>query len=541
MAQSDFSALDPHYNARFRFGSARFSTAHDFAKANMFEADATSLLFGFSGNRQVFYSGPGGAVLVAGARSGKLRDILAYNICYGMHPASMLLLDVKCELAAISQDQTPDRKRCIYWNPRGLHGFPKHRINPLEYIRADSPSLHADVQIFAENKTPLSGSAQGEFFELRAREYLIAICLTAVRLYGVLTYPDLYRIINLIPGGGDDWLDFAYEMHASGIPLTIRVEQEIADARSDPGGGFRGIMGELFKSFSAFSSAELLESVSPPFDFSLADLCRSDQTFNVYLMPPAEVIEAWAPVIKAICVAAMLYKSRAPSAPRQTWVIDEAAQLKKFPLLVSLYSIGAGIGIRPLCVFQSSDQMKALGPQADTIILASAALRCFFGVRDIGTATMVSRMSGAQTLEYVDDAQLARAEHARRQAVHALLNGGDPIATSLQARQQIAEAQMPRKQHRNLITADEVMTLQNKAIVFADELPGPALLDRRAYYEQRFMAGRFHPSPYHPPMHRVRVKTRFRHTWKRVVREPVPQAFAAYPQYQDGFWSRIED
>ena len=541
MAQSDFSGFDPHYNARFRFGSAGVSNARDFAKANMFDADDTSLLFGFFGKRPVYYSGPGGAVLVAGARSGKLRDVLAYNICWGIHPGSMLLLDVKGELAAISRDQTPDRKHCIYWNPRGLHGLPRHRLNPLDFIRADSPSLHADVKLFAENMIPLSGSAQGEFFELRAREYLEAICLTAVKLHGVLTFAEFYRIINLIPGGGDDWLDFAYEMHRSGIPLAVRIEQEIAEGRDDSGGGFRGIIGELFKCVAVLSSPEILESVSPPYDFSLADLCREDQRTNLYLMPPAETLEAWGPVIKAMFVGAMVHKSRNPSAPRQTWVIDEAAQLKKFPLLVQLYSIGAGMGIRPLAVFQSTNQMKALGPDADTIIMASAALRCCFGVRDIDTATTVSRMSGVQTLEYIDDAQLARAEHAKRQMVHAMLNGGDPIAASLQARQHIAEAQIPQKQHRNLITADEVMTLQGKAIVFADALPGPALLDRRAYYDQRFMAGRFHPNPYHPPMDRVRVKTRFGTAWKRVVRENVPQAFAAYPQYADGTWSRIED
>lgn len=528
-------------NAQFRFGSARCAGVRDFQRAGMFEQDETSLLFGFLGNRQVFYSGPGGAVLIAGARSGKLRDVLAYNICAGIHPGSMLLLDVKGELAAISRDQTPDRKHCIYWNPRGLHGFTRHRINPLDYIRADSSTLHADVKVFVENMIPLSGSTQSEYFELRAREYLESICLTAVQLYGVLTFPELYRIINLIPGGGDDWLDFAYEMHRSGIPLAMRVEQEIAEGRNDSGGGQRGIFGELFKSIAALSDPELMASVSPPFNFSLSDLCRSDQMHNLYLMPPAEMIEGWGAVIKSIFVAAMLYKSRAPSAPRQTWVIDEAAQLKKFPLLVSLYSIGAGLGIRPLAVFQSTQQMKALGPDADTIIMASAALRCFFGVRDIETATTVSRMSGAQTLEYIDSAQLARADHAKRQMIHAMLSGGDSIAASLQARQQIAQAQIPQKQQRNLITADEVMTLSGKAIIFADNLPGPGILDRWAYYDQRFMAGRFHPNPHHPPADRVRVKRRFGHSWKRVIAEPVPPAFATYPQYSNGYWSRIED
>ncbi|MEM6712827.1 MAG: type IV secretory system conjugative DNA transfer family protein [Pseudomonadota bacterium] len=541
MAQFNYDGADPRNRARFRFGSARYANARDFDRAGMFALDETSLMFGFLGKRMVTYSGPGGAVIVAGARAGKLRDILAFSVCNTIHPGTMLILDLKGEEAAISQDQTPDRKHCIYWNPRGLHGLPRHRLNPVGHLIMGSPTLYADIKQFVENLIPLSGSAQGEFFELRAREFLEGICLTLVKLKGVLTFPDLYHIINLIPGNSDEWIDFAYEMHVSGIPLAVRVEQEIAEGRNDSGGGFRGILGELFKSVSALSDPELMASVSPPFNFDLADFCRSDQRTNLYLMPPAETLEAWGPVVKAIFVGAMALKSRAPSAPRQTWVIDEAAQLKKFPLLVSLYSLGAGLGIRPLCVFQSTHQMKTLGPDADNIIMASAALRCFFGVRDIETATTISRMSGSQTFDYVDPAQLMRAEHARRQTAHAMLSGSDPIAAAMQARQQMREAEQPRAQQRNLITADEVMTLEGKAIIFADGLPGPGLVDRRAYYEQRFMAGRYHPNPYHPPADVVRVKTLFGYNSKRVIREPVPTAYADYPQYQDGFWSRIED
>ena len=47
--------------------------------------------------------------------------------------SSLKRLQKSChgERAAISQDQTPDQKFCLYWNPFGLHGLPRHRINPL--------------------------------------------------------------------------------------------------------------------------------------------------------------------------------------------------------------------------------------------------------------------------------------------------------------------------------------------------------------------------------------------------------------------------
>jgi type IV secretion system protein VirD4 len=65
------------------------------------------------------------------------------------------------------------------------------------------------------------------------------------------------------------------------------------------------------------------------------------------------------------------------------------------------------------------------------------------------------------------------------------------------------------------------------------------LAERAPYYEQAFMAGRYHPNPYHPPADRVRVKTRWGAVWRPVIHERVPQACAHYPQYADGYWSRI--
>ena len=62
---------------------------------------------------------------------------------------------------------------------------------------------------------------------------------------------------------------------------------------------------------------------------------------------------------------------------------------------------------------------------------------------------------------------------------------------------------------------------------------------RKPYFEQRFMAGRYHPNPFHPPVDKVRVKTLFGHGWKKVVREPVLGEFAHYPQYRDGVWSKV--
>ncbi|MEM8985437.1 MAG: type IV secretory system conjugative DNA transfer family protein [Pseudomonadota bacterium] len=532
-------------NETYRFGSAVFSDLQDIRRAGLLQASDLALFTGFCGKYPLWYNQAGGGLLVAGARGGKLSTILGYNLCAGMYSAgTMLVLDMKGEQACISQDQTPDQKFNIYWNPAGLHGLIQHRLNPVCYIRIDSKTLVSDVKVFCENIIPLSGSPQGAYFERRAREFLEAIILTLVRLKGILTLPDIYQAINLIPGGGDEWIDFAFEMSEAGFEISARIEEEIATSRENPTGGFQGILGEIFKAFAPLSDPILLESVSPyadgSFDCSLEDLCRSDQAYQMYLMPPAEFVEAWSPVIKAIFVGAMIYKARHPQAPQQTWILDECAQLGKFPLITKLYTYGAGIGIRPFAVYQSIHQMDATGPNAKSIISGNAALKIYFAVRDIESASTLSRMLGHQTLEFDDELQQARARHAKTQAVQSFISGGDPLAASITYAHHRKEAEHRTKQQRLLRTPDEILNMpHDKMIMFVDGLEHPIYADRTPYYEQNWMAGRFHPNPYHPPLDAVRVKTRFGYGWRRVVKEPVPQRFAHYPQYKDGIWSRV--
>src|SRR3546814_16392738 len=112
----------------------------------------------------------------------------------------MVILDMKGELAAISQDQTPDRKHCIYWNPVVLCGLPQNSINPVDYVRIDSPTLVSDVKVFCENMIVASSSATAIYFEQRGREMLEALILVIVERDGVLTLPALYEAINLKTG-----------------------------------------------------------------------------------------------------------------------------------------------------------------------------------------------------------------------------------------------------------------------------------------------------------------------------------------------------
>ncbi|MEL6467935.1 MAG: type IV secretory system conjugative DNA transfer family protein [Pseudomonadota bacterium] len=531
-------------NAQNRYGTSQYATEAELEAAGLFEQHPHSIFVGFFNGRPVYFHGPSGMVCTAGARAGKMKDFLSYNILTGTCLQSLIMLDLKGEGAAISRDQTADGKFCGYWNPAALHDLPQDRINPLDYMTISSPTLVSDIKVFWENMIAASGSGHHAYFEGRAREIGEGIGLALVELLGTLTFPALKEAIDLIPAGGDQWLDFAFHMSRSTFPLVRRVEAEIAASRSETGSGFQGILGELLRAVANLSDPILLASVSPPYTMSLADLVKDDQAWQLYLMPPAEFVGAWAPVLKSFFVGAMLYKSRATAANRITFFLDECGQLggtSGFPLVPRLFTYGAGIGVQPVAVFQSNRQMRGLGPDAESLILSSAACKLMFALRDIESATDCSKMLGSQSLAYDDRLAQQRANHARNEALRSLIDGGDPLQAALAVSQQGFEAQHQAKQHRQLQLPEEVMNMaSDRAILFHEDVAFPIEMDREPYWVQRRLAGRFQPNPYHPPLDRVRVMTRWGMRTRHVITEPVPARFEHYPQYRDGMWSRVK-
>lgn len=525
------------FNEAHRFGSARFATTAEITASGLFNKRPNSLFLGFHQGRALYYTGLAGLVTCAGARSGKLRDVIAYSTLYMRHSGTLIVLDPKGEIAAISALQN---KPCYHWNPLGQHGLPAQKINPVSYLRADSSSLISDIKTLCQNLIASSGAAAAAYFEDRARTYLEALIYTLVKRDGALTLNRLYQVINTIPGGGDDWLAFAFEMSESDQGFVSAVEEEIAQGRKRDTGGLKGILGELMRAVSALSDPSLRASVSPPFDVTLEQIVR-EGPLNLYLMVEAELLKIWAPIIRAFFAGLRIVKARYPAAPRQSWIIDEAAMLGHFPALVEAFSYGAGIGCRPWAIYQSLEQMKLTSPGAETIIPASAGVQQFFAVRDPVSAERLSSQLGTQSLEYDDRPAQARARQAKSEALHALVKDGDALKAAITLKHASEMAAHRSQQQRALRTPSEVLsTPGDRQYLWVDGLEHPIYAERAPYYAQRALAGAFLPSPFYPPTNRIRVHTWRGIVWRRVITEPADPRFASLPQYAHGLWSYIE-
>ncbi|WP_299671774.1 type IV secretory system conjugative DNA transfer family protein [uncultured Roseobacter sp.] len=531
-------------DARHAHGSAKFATRAEIARAGMFrQTEASMYCLTYAGRPLWFDINRGGVLVVAGARGGKGVGVVLPQQLYGIMPnTTSLILCPKGEGAAVARDQTPDGKACIYWNATGMHGLPQHRVNPVGGLNKDNPNLVADAAVFARNLCPRTPGSKNPYFEDRAQQQLTGIMVGLAVKNGVLTLPDLYDAVNDLAAAGERWLDTAYALHSSGYDIAFRVEEELAAVlkKDNDGSGAMGILGEMLRAVGPLSDPRLRASLSAPFDFTLDQLCRSDQFYQVYLMPPLQSVSHWAPILRCFFVGAMLEKAKRPDAPRQFWSLDECGNIGAFPLMIELFTMGSGLGITLFAVFQSSHQMDNLGSDGRAILTSGAALQVYFSIRDFDDAKRVSDRLGMQTLHYNHALHQGEAAARRKDLLHGLMNGADPFELNARKAQLAFASEYQSKERRLLRTPDEILHgPENAAYVFADGVRYPILAEKRRYFEERMFAHRYHPNPFFPPTDRVQIKTLFGTRWRPVITAPVPERFAHLPQYQDGLWSYI--
>ena len=528
----------------YRLGSAQWACEAQIKNTGLF--NPCGVFLGFDGQHPLFLDNPAPLITIGGAGSGKLRDLLAYNLC-GIRaggqwraPARVLINDPRGELAAISlHNQVRFNKAAYCINPYRLHDLPSHRLNPWDVIKPESPTFHADSKLLVSDLIPLSNSANSEYFELRARQWSEALVQDYVVRKGSITLPEFYELINAIEDPRE-WQTIGDSMMNSSSSEVRRTAIEMDNKRHEAPKEYSAIFGEIIKSVAFLSDPLIRETLSGE-DLSLEVLCQRD--CNVYLMIPAEYVGQLAPFMRAVVGSAMLYKQRHPSAPRVLFLIDEAATLGKFEALLRAYSYGRGMGIRTWSIFQDVGQLKRIyGAEALSGFLGSSQVRQFFGVRDLETAKMISQMLGKQTLEYDPDLEQAAARRNKAHIIRELLAGADPFEAGLNYAHQSRAAISRNKIARDLMTPDEILNMpEDRQIVFISGLNiGPVFANKYPYYTRREMAGAYMNNPYHPAGDAVNVITRFGVREKRIVTERVPSKYQSLPQYPSGQWSYIK-
>ncbi|MTD94366.1 TraM recognition domain-containing protein [Hyphomicrobium sp. xq] len=528
------------FNEQYRFGSAGWAQDHEIAAAGLF--GRRGLQIGYLGQRPLHLESDAPMLTVGGAGSGKLRDLLGYVVC-NSPGQRMIVLDPRGELAAISHHvHAAHGEQAYTFNPFGLHGLPQHGFNPLDIIDPVKPTFHADCKFVARALVAVTSKAEGKYFEQRGSGWVEALLKADAETDGRTSLPRLMRIVNLVESGSGEWPNHIERMLASRFDDVRRTAGEMLIKQQDSPREFGSIIGELYAGLG-FLDDPVLQASLERSDFSLSALCDPGRATKIFLIVPAEYLSQLAPLLRLSFTGTMLYKSRAPSAPRVTMLVDEAGQLGAFEDLLKSFTYGRGAGIRPWAVFQDIGQItRNFGPPGVQGFMGSAQMRQFFGVRDFQTSQHVSNMLGSETLEYDDTRMQETARRQKVQAVQRFMLGEEPFSAALDVAHYGKSEKIRSKQARKLMTEEEILSLpEDRQILFISgkNLP-PIFAQKYPYFTRAEMAGLYLPNPYHPPRNRVRIASWRGSTSARVIEEPVPKEFASFAQYQNGTWAYVE-
>ena len=522
------------------YGSARFADTPEIARAGLFKPGG--LNFGAYRGRTLFHQQRTAVLVKGGAGSGKTTCILMPMLL--STSAHVVMIDLKAELTQIIMDGLAHVLARLYaFNPFRMLGLPCHKVSLLSHLKPGSIHLTGDSRRAWLAILPNVSGSNNRFFDEKGRHWGDAITRALVYQRGRVSLASLYAVVCLIRADWDAFVDWAADAAAASPPDIEAAFGEMIAMNTGEAKTFDSVLSGITNALAFLADPALRECLvdDDEADFRLSDLiARDGQVFFSIMLPP-EFLTVYAPLVRLMLSCIRTVKQRAPEAGPLLMVIDEAAALGPFPELAELPAIGRGFGLVPILTYQDDGQIALnLGPHGATTLSANAGIELYLGggIRDLNTATTVSRRLGNATITLTDTLTQARGDFARREAIRKVaFEGIDPIHAAHELRRSQIEAQHERKQSRALMEPSEVLGLPGgDTLVFAGgyELP-PFIAEKRPYFLNRAFAGRFFPNVYaDSDRGSIRVPTFWGLRRRRVIEEPVPAALAHLPQYRDG-------
>lgn len=533
--------------AHTRFGSAHFADAQDLKTAGLLAE--TGLPFGFTWGKkpkQIRFKADTANLILGTAGSGKLATKLAYDMLEKDQRA--VVLDLKGEIAAITTSVQPWCEIHCF-NPYGLWReapwfLPHHRFNPLDMLDKNAPSFFEDALTLSLNLINRSKASGGnsQHFDNKAVALCHAGILCLKEYNDNASLIDLFHFIGDLRGGGEE--DFFKDLHYPAMKGSVfaavqQMADELMSKRSNAPSEYESILSTVSNSLSILGSPSLQMALAGHSDITAEQFCQPDKTRKFFIIIPAHLMEACAPVIRCIFAAFTIQQQRKPLGQLHM-VIDEAAQLGKFDALLRMFAYGRGSKTRVTAVFQNYGQIvENYGKEGTDTLMGNAQTKLILGVASEQTAKFVSEYLGKATHEFDPFLKQFEATHKRSQALHKALQGGNIYHHIGDISQADAGMEHQDGVSRNLLNPDEVMHMDSDVGIVSFHGLGirPYQCRKIPYYQNKNTAPLFLPNPFIASDH-ITVPAWFGRT-KRVpiITEAVPSSISHLPQYQMQKWS----
>jgi type IV secretion system protein VirD4 len=350
----------------------------------------------YQGERHLLVFGPSG--------SGKGTRFLIPNLLRGLEEESVVVIDPKGELAAV----TADRRRkmghdVVILNPFNVLGLGSAGFNPLANLDPNASTFYDDAAAIGEaliridDKDPhWTESAQGLVVALLMWEKLCQgskANLENVR--AMLTEANEWA--TEVADNGRPRKRLAKGLRLTAAHMVARGGYEIGSLASR----FVEDREEL-ASIQSTGDTQTRWLLSPPVREDLAkdgiDFSKlKEKPTTVYVILPAERFRTHSVWLRLVIVTALrsLYKS---GGLRTVMLIDEAAALGHLGPLEDAFGLVRGYRIQITAIFQDLGQLKALYKERWETFIANAGVVFGFAPNDLTTADWMSKRSGQKTV-----------------------------------------------------------------------------------------------------------------------------------------------
>lgn len=349
-------------------------------------------------------------VLLFGANgSGKGTRILLPNLLDMRGARSLVVVDPKGELAAVSAPFRRSVGRVVILNPFGVltdrQGFEDMEsvgFNPLASLDPSSRSFNVQASLLAE--AMISVESKQPHWDESARALVAALIMYVVieagkrrRVPTMAQVRELLCLASDAPNKGNDF-------EGAGIPKLARemMRSPIVGLRNKASqftewnGEIQSIVSTAKRHTECFDDPEIADDLAKDgFDFH--DLKRDPVT--VYLILPPEMMERHGKWLRLVLTAALQASMRPREAgePRVLFMLDEFAALGHMTIIENVWSVVRGYGIQMMPVLQDLNQLKSLYKERWETFIGNAGAVASFAPNDTTTANWLASRLGETT------------------------------------------------------------------------------------------------------------------------------------------------
>ena len=354
--------------------------------------------------REIRYGGDRHLLLFGPTGSGKTTRFLVPNLLLGLEEQSVIVIDPKGELAAITAEHR--RKlghKVVILNPFNVRDFGSAGFNPLATLDPNSVTFYDDAAAIGEALIKIEG-AEPHWSE-SAQGLVVAVLMWEKLKNGAKANLENVRAMLT---EANEWVretdadGKSFQRQVAGLRVTARhmvakggYEIESLAAR------FTGETNEL-ASIQSTADTQTRWLLSQPMredgkkdGVDFASLKNTPTT--VYVILPAERLRTHGVWLRLVIVSAlrMLYK---PDGLRTVMLIDELAALGHLGPLEDAFGLVRGYNIQIAAILQDLPQLKALYKERWETFIANAGVVFGFAPNDLTTADWMSKRSGQTTI-----------------------------------------------------------------------------------------------------------------------------------------------